>query len=158
MAEKKEKDMEMEYSKLKTKYSLPELAELDREFSVGELEPTNYPLRCVMDKMHDRLDFMTKTLGNLIQPESHISDMREAEIFTDDEKKGIYELFKRIGWYDREFTIKDFDYSDEHAALLIARFWKDWKILKADFVKVLLKMRDSWGKDSIKKEEFGYFG
>jgi len=161
MAETKkeaEKDMSAEYAKLKAKYGLPDLTELDKEFAVGNLDPTTFVLRNIMGKMHERIDFMMKMLGDLIQPESHIADMREAEIFTDEEKKGIYELFKRVVWYEREFIIKDFDYSDEHAAALILLFWKDWRVLKSDFLRVLLKMKESWGKDSSSKEEFGYFG
>jgi len=161
MAETKkelEKDMGAEYAKLKSKYGLPDIAELDKEFAIGNLEPTTFVLRSIMDNMHDRLDFMMKITGDLIQPESHVADMHEAEIFTDDEKKGIYELFKRIVCYEREFIIKDFDYSDEHAAALILKFWKDWKVLKADFIRVIGKMKDSWGKDTSAKEEFGYFG
>jgi len=155
---KPERDMIKEYAAIRQKYSLPELNELDKEFCIGTIEPTNFILRSVLDKMKERIEQALKILGDLIQPESHIADMHEAEAFTDEEKKGIYNLFRRFLVYHKEFLIHNFDYSDEAAAQLISKFLKDWKIMKSDFIRVLLKTKEAWGKEIGPKEEFGYFG
>jgi hypothetical protein len=158
MTEEKQKDIAKEYEIIKKKYSLPELNELDKEFSLGTIESSTFLLRTIMDGINGRIELALKILGNLIQPESHIADMHEAESFSDDEKKKVYELFQRISGYNKEFIIRDFDYSDDTAAALINKFCKDWKILKQDFLRVLSRMKDSWSSNNLAKEEFGYFG
>jgi len=154
----KEKDASEEYAKLKAKYSLPELNELDKEFSLGTIDCSTFLLRTILDGINGRIELALKILGNLIQPESHIADMHEAEAFSDEEKKKMYELFQRMSGYNKEFIIRDFDYSDDSAAVLINKFYKDWKIIKQDFLRVLSKMKESWSSNNLAKEEFGYFG
>jgi hypothetical protein len=154
-----DKSMAKEYAALKAKYGLPELAELDREFALDSLDCSSFPLRFVLNSMNERIELCLKLIGDLIQPESHIADMHEAEMFSDEEKKYVYILFKRLAYYNKELLMRDFDYSDEAAAALINKFFKDWKVIKADFLRVLGKMKDSWEKEIKSKDDSaGYFG
>jgi hypothetical protein len=155
----KEKDMSKEYEALRKKYGLPELKELDKEFCIGKLEDVPFLLRSVLGKITERLDIMFKNISEVIQPsENSLVNMYEAESFSDDEKKKIFELMKRMAYYYRELIIRDVDYTDDSAAAAINQFYNEWKNMKKDVLKVLEKLRDSWKSEANSKLESGYFG
>jgi len=156
--DKKEKDMVQEYGLLGKKYSLPKYEDIDREFPLGHLEPGSFVLRSVCLKMAERCDYTRKLLGDLIQPEAHIADMQEAENITEADRAKVIELFKKLSYYSREFVIRDFDYDEKSSAEMIGVFYKEWSSIKADVVGIMSKLRDSWKKGLVKKQEYGYFG
>lgn len=157
--EKKERDLEKEYEALKKKYYLPELNELDKEFCIGKLEDTTFILRSILGKMIGRVELVFKTLSDLIQPaENNLAVMYEAEVFNDDEKKRIFELMKKLAYLYRELIIKDYEYSDDGAAVVILKTLKEWKEMKKEVLKIIEKLRDSWKNDNQSKTVEGYFG
>ncbi|HJX05966.1 MAG TPA: hypothetical protein VJ461_04590 [Candidatus Nanoarchaeia archaeon] len=159
MPEEKAKDMSKEYELLRKKYNLPALDELDREFCIGKLEDVPFLLRSVLAKITERLDLMFKNISEIVQPsESNLVNMYEAGVFSDDEKKKIFELMKRMAYYHKELIIRDVDYNDEAAAAAINQFYNEWKSMKKDVVNVLERLRDSWKNEAKSKLESGYFG
>jgi len=155
----KEKDMEKEYDALKKKHNLPDFKDLDREFCIGKLEDTQFILRMIMNKIIERLEGIFKTLSDIVQPsESSLANMYEAEVFSDDEKKAIFDMMKKLAYYHRELLIKDIDYNDDAAAALIIKYYKDWKEMKKELLGILEKLRDAWKGEATSKFEAGYFG
>lgn len=153
-----EKDMAKVYVELKAKYDLPALNELDQEFCVGKLEETDFVLRTIITKMGDRLEHVSRILGDIIQPENNLSHMYESEAFTEDEKKNIFELFKKVSFYHTQLLINDFDYDEESAAKLINMIFKKWMDIQKEFLKILDKIREAWKNEKKSKLELGYFG
>src|SRR4030042_5034893 len=140
---KEEKDMTKEYELFRKKYNLPELKELDKEFCVGKLEDVAFLLRTILAKMIERVEAVFKTLSDVVQPsENNLSTMYEAEVFSDDEKKHIFELMKKLAYAHRDLIIRDYDYDDEAAAALISKYFKEWKDMKNDIIGILGKLRD----------------
>jgi hypothetical protein len=155
----KDNEAQKEYDKLRSKYALPEYKELDREFGIGNLEPSNFVLRSVILKFAERCDYTAKILADLIQPENHLADMQEAEHISDSEKKKVNELFKRLSFYEKEFLIVEFDYSDDDAAALIKKFINDWMQMKPDFLRILAAVRGAWKeKEHSDNQGYSYFG
>jgi hypothetical protein len=155
----KEKDMTKEYEALRKKYDLPDLKELDREFCVGKLEDTPLLLRTVLHRIMERVEMAFKSLSDIVQPsESSLSTMYEAEVFSDDEKKRIFELMKKLAYTHRDLIIKDFEYNDDAAAAAINKVFKEWKAMKKDVLVIMEKMRDSWNNETKSKTVEGYFG
>lgn len=153
-----EKDMTKVYVELKARYDLPALNELDKEFCVGKLEETDFVLRSVINKMGDRLEHVSRILGDIIQPENSLSHMYESEAFTEDEKKNIFELYKKVYYYHTQLLINDFDHDEESAAKLINMTFKKWVDIKKEFLKILDKIREAWKNEKKSKLELGYFG
>lgn len=153
-----ERDMVSEYGALRQKHKLPLLHDLDKEFCVGKLEETDFLLRVIVSKMSERLEQVIKILGDLIQPESQLANMYEAESFTDEEKKHIFELFKRISARHKELVINDFEHDEDSAAELIKNTFNEWKDMKKDFLKILEKTKESWQNEKKSELELGYFG
>jgi len=153
-----EKDMIKEYDALKKKYDLPELRELDKEFCIGKLEETDFLLRTIINKISERLEQTLKILGDIIQPENNLANMYEAEPFSEDEKKKIFDLFKKISYYHKELLINNFEHDKDSAAKLINKTFKEWKDLKKEFLEILNKIKESWRKESKSRLELSYFG
>lgn len=154
-----EKDISKEYEVLRKKYNLPELKELDREFCIGKLEDTNFLLRTILIKIIERVEAVFKTLSDIIQPaENSLASMYEAEVFSDDEKKNIFDLMKRLAYYQRELVICDVSYTDDATAALINKLYNEWKEIKKEVLKILSRLRDSWKSEAKSKLESGYFG
>ena len=153
-----EKDMTKIYVELKAKYDLPALNELDQEFCVGKLEETDFVLRSVINKMGDRLEHVSRILGDIIQPENSLSHLYESEAFSDDERKNIFELYKKVSYYHTKLLINDFEHDEESAAKLINTTFKKWTDIKKEFLKILDKVREAWKNEKKSKLELGYFG
>jgi|WetSurMetagenome_2_1015567.scaffolds.fasta_scaffold770318_1 hypothetical protein len=154
-----DKDMVQEYNKLKAKYSLPDFSEMDKEFSIGNIEPGTLVLRNISFKIAERCGIALKILGDLIQPENHLADMQEAERLSQNDKDKVVELFKKLSYYERDFLIRDFDFDEKKCAELIVGFYAVWIVLKQDFLKILISVRDTWKvKDRSTEEYGGYFG
>ncbi|MBN2141926.1 hypothetical protein JW711_01225 [Candidatus Woesearchaeota archaeon] len=154
----KEKDAKKEYEALASRLSLPSYVELDREFVLGSLEPGNFVLRSVLFKMQDRCDLALKILNDIIQPENHISDMRESEALSDADRKGVLDLVRKLSLKSKEFLIAEFDYSEDQCVGLIKGFFSEWKELKPEFIRILIILRDTWKKDVESKPDYQYFG
>ena len=153
-----EKDMTKEYEAIKKKHNLPELKELDKEFCIGKLEETTFLLRDIISKMNERLEQTLKILGDIIQPENNLANMYEAEGFSDEEKKNIFDLFKKISYYHKELLINDYEHNEDSAAELINKTFKEWKELKQEFLRILDKVKQYWKKETKSRLELGYFG
>lgn len=153
-----EKDISEEYKTLKKKYKLPEFKDLDKEFGIGKLEETDFVLRSIINKMSERLEQVLKILGDIIQPDNNLSNLCEAEAFSDDEKKKIFELYKKISYYNKGLVINDFEHNEEAAADVINNVFKEWRALKQEFLKILKKIKEAWKKEALSKLELGYFG
>lgn len=153
-----ERDMNKEYQALKKKHNLPELKELDKEFSIGKLEETDFLFRSIINKMIEKLEQTLKILGEILQPESNLVNMYEAEAFSDDEKKKIFDLLKKVAYQHKELLINDFEHDESSAAELINKNFKEWKELKKEFLKILEKIKHHWKKETKSKLELGYFG
>ncbi|HHE36753.1 MAG TPA: hypothetical protein ENL16_02975 [Candidatus Woesearchaeota archaeon] len=150
--------MNKKYQVLKKKHNLPEFKELDKEFSIGKLEETDYPLRTITNKISERLEHVTKILLDIIQPDSNLANMYEAENFSDEEKKKIFELLKKISYHQKELLINDFAYDEADAAKLIKKCFEEWKELKQEFLEILEKIKESWRKETKSRLELSYFG
>jgi hypothetical protein len=137
---------------------MPGFSELDREFCIGKLEETGFVLRVIANKMSERLEHVLKILNDILQPESTLASMYEAESFSDDEKKKIFELFRKISSCHSELLLSDFGYEEESAAKLIVMIYKEWNNIKQEFIMILSKVKEAWKNQKKSKLEFGYFG
>ncbi|MBN1793018.1 hypothetical protein JW826_05030 [Candidatus Woesearchaeota archaeon] len=154
----KEKDAKKDYDLLKEKHGLAELEELDREFVLGQLEPGKFLLRSILFKIQERCDFALKILNDIIQPENHLANMQESERFSDNDRKKVLELMRKLSYGEKELLLMEFNYSEEGAAALIKRFYSDWIAVKPELLNVLERLRDTWKGDSESRQEYGYFG
>jgi len=150
--------MDEQYKRLKEKYGLPEYALLDADFEISTIEQKSFLLRSVMKKILEKMELYTKLLEDLMHPESNLASMYECNIFSSEEKKEIFRLFKKLLYYHRLAIELDLQYEEKSCAKYLVDFFSDWTVIKRDLGKIVSQMKRSWTLELNDKLDSGYFG
>jgi len=152
-------EIEKQYSELKKKYKLPNFKEIDFELEISDLEDTNFPLRAIIRRIAEKLDFYTTLLEEVLQPDtSNLYAMHETRFFDEHEKKKMYELYTKLMNLNRQTVELSLEQNEKNGADFINNFLNEWKELKSDLLKFVKKMKESWKAETDIKEDLGYLG
>ena len=153
-------EIEKQYSELRKKHKLPEFREIDFEFEVSDLEDTNFPLRAIMRRMAEKLDFYTTMLEEVLQPDtSNLYAMHEMKFFENEEKNQMYGTYTKLMSLNRQSIEVSLERNEKDEAVFISNAFGEWKNLKAELLKFVKKMRASWkAEETSIKEDLGYLG
>jgi hypothetical protein len=149
------------YEAIRNKHKqLPTFELLDTEFEISRLEDDKFLLRSIRLTIGEKLAFIAHMIGDILHPsEAGYAALREMVIFSDEEKVQISELYKKIMYFERwslELTIQD---GEELNVKYIEDVMKQWPTIKAATLKNFRKIKESWTKETAKKETGGgYFG
>lgn len=154
------KEIEKKYNELRKKHNLPEFKEIDFEFEISALEDTNFPMRAVMRRIAEKLDFYTTMLEEVLQPDtSSLYAMHEMKYFQADEKNGMYSLYAKLMNLNRQSIEAFLELDEKNEADFIIKAFGEWKKIKAELLKFVKKMRASWNAEEADiKEDLGYLG
>lgn len=151
-------EIKKRYQSLAKRYKLPSFDSINDEFEISTIEEKAFLLREIRRKMTERIELYTKILNGLLQPEAVLSDMYECRIFTDEEKEGIFDVYKRLMFLNRLSIDTAIDEDDKRTSKFINDVWKEWPKLKKKFSGFVKKMKDGWLKETKIKEELRYLG
>ena len=154
-----ENKIEEEYNKLCKKYKLPKFEEIDKEFEISSLENERFLIRNTLRKIAEKLEIYSDAIGNLVHPDgSSLSSMYEVRFFSDDEKDGMYRMFKKLMKVNRDIAAIVLRADEKKEAEFLNDFFNGWLNMKEELIDYIWKMRDSWEKESTIEEDLGYFG
>jgi hypothetical protein len=157
--EKDKKTLNEEYAKLKSEYNLPDFDIIDKDFEISDIEPEDNILREILKSIHGHAESYNRLLEGLIQPDSKLSDMKEASNIDQEEQTLIAELYRKGMLMNRSILLVDLDFDEKTAAAMIIHAHKEWQGMKLDMRKILEKMKSTWESSSAKeKYGGGYFG
>ena len=147
------------YSKLAKKYNLPTFKELDKEFDIGSIDESSFPLRDIRKKMAEKLEFLGDILGEILQPNpDSIVGMYECKFFGDDEKTKIFDIYKEVQTLLRIYTLCQFAVEEKEDGEWIHTVYSAWKHLKKRSLPFMEKLKETW-KEGIKTTtELRYLG
>lgn len=145
------------YNQLKTKYNLPSYEELDLNFEIG-LPDDKAVLRVIRKKMSEKLEMYSKMLEEYIQPDSNFSIFYEVKDFTEEDKKNMLSIFKKMMIFYRWSVKLNLGFSEEEDAKFINELFVFWKDVKEFISKILDKVMESWTKEDTKEIHQAYFG
>ena len=152
-------EIERKYSELRKKYKLPEFKDMDFEFEVSDLEETNFMLRAIIRRIAEKLDFYCTMIEEILQPDtSNLYAMHETRYLEEDEKKQMYDLYKKMMGTNRLTIELSLDYDEKTSAEFVNSFITEWKSIKKDLLRFVLKMKKSWQVETDIKEDLGYLG
>jgi len=153
------RNIEEEYNKISKKFKLPKFKEINEEFEIGDLEITSFVLRNILRKIAEKLEFYANTINDLLQPDtSSLSSMHEIRFFSDDDKNNLFELFKKLMKTYRKIIILVLEHDEKKQADFLNNFVVDWLEIKKQLIVNMNKIEESWGKETTKEEDLGYFG
>ena len=152
-------EIEKKYNELSKRHKLPEFKEIDFELELNDIENSAYLLREILRKIGEKLDFHSRVIEEILQPDtSNIYALHENRFFDENEKKSMYEVYIKLMNLSRNSLEVSLDNSEKNEAELICRFFLEWKDLKAELIKYAKKMKDSWKPWADIKEDLGYLG
>lgn len=153
-------EIEKKYNELKKKHKLPEFREMDFEFEISSLEDTNFPMRAVVRRIAEKLDFYTTMLEEVLQPDtSSLYAMHEMKYFQADEKNAMYAIYTKLMNLNRQSIEALLERDEKSEADFIITVFDEWKKIKAELLKFVKKMRASWNAEEADiKEDLGYLG
>jgi hypothetical protein len=159
-AEKKNRArLKEEYLALSAKHGLPDYETLDREFGAGSIDPEDNLLRETLKSIHEQVETYMRLLENLLQPDTKLSDMKEAGNLGKEDQALITETHRKLMLLNRSILLADLNFSEKEAAETINNSYREWQALKKDLRRILEKMKGTW-EPGPAKEKYGggYFG
>jgi len=140
---------------LRKKHDLPGYDELAKEFEIDSIEKTDFLLREIRKKAHNRIKYFCGLLEEVLQPDTNISAIYESRVFGEKEKKDVFDAYRKFMALNREGEEAAINSDD---AAFIKKVYKEIGVLKADLLPIIAKMREAWQKDTPDDEKLGYFG
>lgn len=156
--EETESNAEDKYGELRAKYGLPEYGMLNYEYELEGIEQDDLILKNIRKKIAEKMEFMVGVLQWILQPDTELSALHEAEFFTEDEKEEIIKIYKKLMYYCRYSTRLTVDDSDKENAEFILEADKEIRLVKPNLIVYFDKLKESWTKEISKKDNVGYFG
>jgi hypothetical protein len=150
--------MNDKYEELKKKYDLPKLEELEKNFDVDLIDEDSVILKEILKKMFDKIDFYTRTMESLLQPDSGLGYMKEASGLNPSEQMLVNKLYVEGMYMLRQFTEFGVEYDEKEAANFIKERFSEWLAMKPELKLILLKIKEVWRKEHKIETDKGYFG
>lgn len=152
------KTIKRQYETLRRKYKLPSFEELDAEFSISPIDAESFLLAEVRHKITDKLNDVSCLLEEVLHPDTNLVDLYESRVFDEDEKKELFEIYKRLMVADRNAAELSVLNEEKLDADFVKSFIAEWRKLKPELVKFIRKLKESWKKETEEGEAAGYMG
>jgi|GEM_PF-1097299 len=147
------------YADAQKAHKLPPYAQLVDEFEIDTIEPeSQHIVREVAKKLFERTDGFRKILEALLQADTSVLTMQEAEFFTEAEHERIALLTRRLMGLDRALLVAELENKDSSYVTYINETWDAWPDMKRELIPIITKMRDGWSKQAGKKKSQHYLG
>ena len=145
------------YQELEKKYNLPSYDELNNEFEISSIDCEDFLLREIRRKIAEKVELYVKLLDEWLNPEASISNMHESKLFNDKDRNDIFQVYKRLMFFDR-YSIESALSEDEKSAEFIKDVFKEWDEVKQKIAGFVKKAKESWLEEVDVKQELGYMG
>jgi hypothetical protein len=151
-------EIKEKYEELARKYNLPSFNILDNEFEISTIGEKEFLLREIRRKIVEKIEEYIKLLEGVLYPETNLCDTYECIIFSDEEKNGIFGLYKKLMFINRFSIETSIGEDDKKSSEFIKEAWKQWDGAKKEFLSYVKKIKESWLKEIKVKTELGYLG
>ncbi len=161
MPEDKKSEILAAYTALTKKYSLPPYEQLNQDFEIETLEQEAFLLRAIRNRITEKMEYCIKLLMSILQPEQNITDLYECRMFTDEQKKSLYSLYKNLMVWMRAANILSIESTEKEEAEYLKKFYQEWTAQtgqRCQLKNVLMELKDSWSKETDVEDELGYLG
>ncbi|MBS3143600.1 hypothetical protein J4446_01855 [Candidatus Woesearchaeota archaeon] len=152
----KDVNVKEEYNKLK--YKLPKFEELNNDFEIDFIKEKIFLIRQVRRKINEKVIFFCRIIEGLLYPtQQHIINVTEIKNFSDEKKKEIEKIYKKLMVYERQSLLLDVYPDDKKDAEFINDVFNFWKKIKKEMEEVVVLMKETWKKE-FSQEKNNYFG
>ena len=161
--EQEKLDLKQEYSKIKTKYSLPEFEKLEKDFEFSHikenLKDKSYLLRMVRRQIYNKIVFLSQVLERILFPNSSsLVLINESKFFSEKQHQEIFKIYKILMKYERLSLSLDILNDENKNAGFIKEIYKQWPHLRDYAQKIMQELSLRWEKEEQAEEKSGYLG
>lgn len=146
------------YETLKEHEQLPTFEEYDNYFCLKGIDEEDITIEELLKKALEKIDKYADHLQGVLQPDTTIIAMTEANNYTQEEKKEVMEALKKLLWLHREGLRLQLNGNEKEKAVLINKITKTWKETLPLLDTIFTKMRDAWNTEVKETDEELYFG
>jgi|GEM_PF-2042556 len=139
-----------EYEKLKTKYELPELEELEQEFDF-ELEDDKIIAKTIINQVWEKISSMKSYIEGILNPQRYCCIV-ETKFLNAKEKEKIFNFYKKI-MTEYWKTVKATFSTPEDKIKQINKSYAFYKKVKNFSQEYIQRMIDGWSEEKGEAEE-----
>ncbi len=154
----KKPDLRSVYDSLAERFSLPDFSSLDEEFDVSSLDAERFSLKSLLRHLVDKFDSKSSFLESLIQPDTTLISLHEAQFLSVDDRRLalslLRSLMKVLRLAQRELLFG----SDDSRAEAVNSLWSFWLDKKSSFRRLLSSVVSAWDNDISVVDNERYFG
>ncbi len=151
-------DIKKEYEGLKKKHKLPDFAELDKYFEISTVENAKLSHVSIRKKIAEKIQFFCEVLEGLLHPNSDLTSMYEDRFFSEKEKEGMFDLYKKLMSISRRALELSIEADEKEDAEFIKSISREWKEIKVEFYRIANKLKESWEKEAESESKLEYLG
>lgn len=155
---KMEEKIKKKYNELKSRYSLPDFEELNKNFEISAIEHEDFLLRQIRKRIANKINAMCEFLEDLLSPDNNMANIYEYKAFDDDERKKIFELYRRLKVLEKSALELSLNPDEKNDADFINNFFSSWDKIRDEMAGFIKKIKSFWEKESTKSSGVGYFG
>ena len=146
------------YQEFKKRFNLPDFELVNKELEISSLDGDEFLLRNIRNKIKSKLENYCNAIEDLLSPDTSISLLHECSYLSENDKKKLFNLYKRIMYAQRGAELLELVKENKSDAKYINDFFKSINNIKDDMVKFTKSRMNSWKKElsiDIKEEYFG---
>ena len=150
------KKIRKEYDKLREKHNLPPFNKFDQEFELRTSSSDGFTPKEMRRVVIGKLQDCAHLLDPVLNPHtSSLHSMIESEGFDEEEKKKLFELYKKIGHLVHSGILAGL--RGEQAEIDFTKHcWNEWPKIKKDITKFVAKTAGLWKTNHSDEEEAEY--
>jgi len=152
------KKIKEKYEVLRKKHPLPSFDEVNNEFELVTIDSEEFFSRLVRRKISEKIEMLCKRIEEILSPDTNITAMNEYKFLSDDERKDLFEIYKKLMKVYRESMCLDLQPDEKKDAEFIKDTFSAWKSIRDSLCALFKKVSESWEKETDIKESLAYFG
>jgi len=141
------------YNKLKEKYELPELSEVEKEFDF-ELEDTAGIVKAIINQIWERISSMKSYIEGVLNPQRYCC-MIETKFLKSKEKEKIFNFYKKI-MIEYWKTVKATFEEEEAKINQLKNSYKFYQKVKRFSRDYIQRMIDGWSEEKTEEKQKDY--
>jgi hypothetical protein len=131
---------------------------LNQEFSIEDLEETDFLARSVRKIILERTSFFAKFIEVVLNPPegSSLFVFAIAKTLNQEHRKSLAAVYEKISKFQMEALKRDLSYSEEEEVVFITKICSFWEDAKKDLLESLEMIDSNWD-NYHKKDSKSYF-
>ncbi|MBI5391253.1 hypothetical protein HZB02_07220 [Candidatus Woesearchaeota archaeon] len=146
------------YDTLKKKYSLPDAAELNRHFGIGQIEQQDFLLREIRKEILKKFEFFQGLCEGLLNPEGNVWDLYESRLLTEQQKTKIFQTYRKLMMFLRSSLILSIIEDEAKDAAFLSAALKEWLSLHEELLHIADHIKQAWKTEESYKSVLDYMG